>query len=177
MNKQVVSFLSLFSLVLVLSIYYVVVPATGKTTLVNDEISSSNSELTINDAPSLFFTTLSENRKARHEEVKNKQIDILASSSYSNEEKIEAKAKLTFEELIETTETGLENSMNELEFNETFVEKLDNYYYVTIYDGTLTNENDYKNVLSVIETFNDYFSMHELDELETYKPVVNFVTF
>lgn len=177
MNKQVVSFLSLFSLVLVLSIYYVVVPASGKTTEVGSSVSEPGTEISVNDAPSLFFSTLAENRRIRHEEIKNAQIDILASSDYSNDEKLEAREKLTYEELIETTETGLEASMDELEFHETFVEKLDNYYYVTIYDGTLTGENDVRNVLRVMDSFSTYFSMHDVEDLNQYQPVVNFVTF
>ena len=76
MNKQVVSFLSLFSLVLVLSIYYVMVPATTNLEHVGNNITENNSEATISDASNLFFTTLEENRKARHDEIKNEQINI-----------------------------------------------------------------------------------------------------
>ena len=128
MNKQVVTFLSLFSLVLVLSVYYVAVPSNGNNQSVNDNVEENYNEITIQDAPSLFFQTLIENRNARHEEVKNTQLEILVSSEYSNEQKIEAREKLNNEELLENTEKGLEACISELEFNETFVEKLDNYF-------------------------------------------------
>ena len=112
MNKQVVSFLSLFSLVLVLSIYYVMIPASRENIKnVDNQISSNNEELTIDNASNLFFTTLQENRKTRHDEVKNTQIDILASDQYTNQQKLEARNKLTHEELLETTETGNTNQI------------------------------------------------------------------
>lgn len=177
MNKKIVSFLSLFSLVLVLSIYYVMVPiASNRVESVGDNI-SSNTELTVNEASNLFFTTLEENRKSRHEEVKNAQIEILASAEYTNEQKLEAHNKLTFEELIETTEIGLEQSMTELNFNDVFVEKLDNYFYVTAYDSTLDKGEDIKKVLSISEVFTEYFSTNEINQLQTCKPIINFVSF
>lgn len=175
MNKQVISFLSLFSLVLVLSVYYVVVPSNNDQT-VNGSI-DSNGELNINDASSLFFQTLIENRNSRHEEVKNAQLEILVSSEYSNEEKIEARTKLTHEQLIEDTEIGLENCIIELNFNETFVEKLDDYFYVTVYDGSFNDDNDVINVLKIIENFDNYFEVNNLSDMTYYQPVVNFVTF
>ena len=175
MNKQVISYLSLFSLVLVLSVYYVVVPSNNDQT-VNGSI-DSNGELNINDASSLFFQTLIENRNSRHEEVKNAQLEILVSSEYSNEEKIEARTKLTHEQLIEDTEIGLENCIVELNFNETFVEKLDDYFYVTVYDGSFNDDNDVINVLKIIENFDNYFEVNNLSDMTYYQPVVNFVTF
>ena len=178
MNKQVVSFLSLFSLVLVLSIYYVMIPVSGRDTQqpVNGVIDSQG-DASISDASNLFFTTLAENRRARHDQVKNAQIEILASVDYSNEEKLEARTKLTYEELVESTEFGLEQAMTELEFNDVFVEQLDRYFYVTAYDKTMQKDDDVKKVLSVADVFTDYFSAHEAENLGTYHPVVNFVSF
>ncbi len=180
MNKQVVSFLSLFSLVLVLSIYYVMIPVSGagnNTRPVDGQISSGGSEATISDASNLFFTTLEENRKARHDEVKNAQIEILASADYSNDEKLEARTKLTFEELVEDTELGLEQAMSELQFNDVFIEKLDSYFYVTAYDSTMKSDEDLGKVLSIAEAFSEYFTQHEAENLKTCRPVVNFVSF
>lgn len=181
MNKQVVSFLSLFSLVLVLSIYYVMIPVSGagnnNTQPVDGQISTSGSEATISEASNLFFATLEENRKARHDEVKNAQIEILASADYSNDEKLEARTKLTFEELVEDTELGLEQAMNELQFNDVFIEKLDSYFYVTAYDSTMKADEDLGKVLSIAEAFSEYFTQHEAENLKTCRPVVNFVSF
>ena len=177
MNKQVISFLSLFSLVLVLSIYYVVIPASANTVKPVDEHISSSEDLSISDTSNLFFTVLQENRKARHDEVKNAQIEILASSTYSNEEKLEAREKLTYEELIEKTEVGLEKSLDELSFNDCFVEKLDSNYYVTVFDNTLTSENDLIKVVQIADCFKEYFNENQHDDLSSYRPIVNFVSF
>lgn len=177
MNKQVVSFLSLFSLVLVLSIYYVVIPTSAKTIKPVDHQQLDEEELSLKDTSNLFFTVLEENRKARHDEVKNTQIEILASSDYSNEEKLEARERLTFEELIEKTEIGLEKSMSELDFNDCFVEKMDSNYYVTVFDDTLTSENDCIKVVQIADCFKEYFQENTVDTLSAYRPIVNFVTF
>ena len=178
MNKQVVSFLSLFSLVLVLSIYYVMIPASRENIKnVDNQISSNNEELTIDNASNLFFTTLQENRKTRHDEVKNTQIDILASDQYTNQQKLEARNKLTHEELLETTEKGLESALNELAFNDIFVEKLDNYFYVTAYDKTLKSDDDILKVVAISDIYNNYLSSHDVGVLANCKPIVYFVSF
>lgn len=177
MNKQVISFLSLFSLVLVLSIYYVLIPASANTVDPVDKPINNNEEISLNDTSNLFFTVLEENRKARHDEVKNTQIEILASSDYSNDQKLEAREKLSFEELIEKTELGLEQSMSELDFNDCFVEKLDNNFYVTVFDDTLTSENDCLKVVQIADCFKQYFDENKVETISNYHPIVNFVTF
>ena len=58
MKRQLIAFLSLFSLVLVLSVYYVAVPSNENNQSVNDNVEDSFNEITISDAPSLFFQTL-----------------------------------------------------------------------------------------------------------------------
>ena len=170
MNKQVVSFLSLFSLVLVLSIYYVMVPANREIKSVDND-KSSQEEVSIKDASNLFFETL------RHEEVKNTQMEILASNEYTNEQKLEAHNKLTYEKLIEQTEIGLENAMNDLNFNEIFVEKNGSHFYVTAYDSTLISTDDYKKCILIYNSFDNYFSKNDVDDLSKYEPIVNFMTF
>ena len=176
MNKQVVSFLSLFSLVLVLSIYYVMVPANREIKSVDND-KSSNEDVSIKDASNLFFETLVENRTLRHEEVKNTQMEILASNEYSNEQKLEAHNKLTYEKLIEETEIGIENAMNDLNFNEIFVEKNGSHFYVTAYDSTLISTDDYKKCVSIYDSFDNYFSKNDAEDLYKCEPIINFMTF
>ena len=178
MNKQVVSFLSLFTLVVVLSIYYVMVPSSSTSLdAVAGTQGEEQEEVVSNNAPNLFFTTLEENRKARHENYKNQQIEILASSSYTNEEKVEARINLQREEDLQQTEIDLEVNLSELEFNDVFIEKIDSYFYVTAYDITYNSDDDFKKVCQIAESFTEYFTENSNNQFKSYRPQVKFITF
>lgn len=178
MNKQVVSFLSLFSLVLVLSIYFVMVPAMANNQAVAGINPSDNTSVEISDASSLYFTTLEQNRKARHEENKAIQVACINNKDSSNELKQAAHEKIELEEARANLEKSLEASLVELEFNETFVELLDCVFHVTVYDGTIDNKTDVANV-DKIALMTDEFLKSQKDLKETYSnnPIVNFVEF
>ena len=64
MNRQLVAFLSLFSLVLVLSVYYVMMPST--TTQLKENAQSVN--LNVKDATTLYFESLDLERDNAHQE-------------------------------------------------------------------------------------------------------------
>ena len=88
MNKKNLWFLTLFSLVLVLSIYYVMLPFTG--TNLGD---STNNLPVINeqeDATDSYFVSLDLQKSEAFEQLIDEQEDILASSTATIEEKTEA---------------------------------------------------------------------------------------
>ena len=64
MNRQLVAFLSLFSLVLVLSVYYVMMPST--TTQLKEN--AQNVNLNVKDATTLYFESLDLERDNVHQE-------------------------------------------------------------------------------------------------------------
>ena len=64
MNRQLVAFLSLFSLVLVLSVYYVMMPSPSS--LLNTKEESVS--VTIKDATTLYFETLEMDRAKQHQD-------------------------------------------------------------------------------------------------------------
>ena len=87
MNKQLVSFLSLFSLVLVLSIYYVMLPFKG-----SNDFTGNNGDLPIineiEDPSESYFASLEIQKSESYKELLDAQKDILASASATIEEKV-----------------------------------------------------------------------------------------
>ena len=85
MNKKVITFLSLFSLVLILSIYYVVSPF-GENNLNN----SLNVNVNVNEELDEYFVALEVSKENEYQEYIDKMNAIIASSEYTNQEKKEA---------------------------------------------------------------------------------------
>ena len=85
MNKKVVTFLSLFSLVLILSIYYVVSPF--GTNLKNDD---TNVNVVINQESDAYFTSLEVTKNENYDLYIEEMNAIIASSNHTNEEKRDA---------------------------------------------------------------------------------------
>ncbi len=81
MNRQLVAFLSMFSLVLVLSIYYVLMPgnASEKTEPVIDLVT---------EASDPYFETILLEQEENYNEIIEEQYQIVSSSEYSNSEKV-----------------------------------------------------------------------------------------
>ena len=117
MNRQIVAFLSLFSLVLVLSIYYVMLPfATPNTP--ND----SNVNVDITDSTQLYFATLHEQKSSQYTVFVKEQTDIVASSDASGEEKAQALAAIEVKRAIADKEELTVNLIKEYGFDEAYVE-------------------------------------------------------
>lgn len=88
MNKKILSFISLFCLTLVLSVYYVVVPYNN--VVDNDLGEDVVVNVTIEDGEELYFASLDQDKMNNYEEVIKGYEAIVASADYSNEEKEEA---------------------------------------------------------------------------------------
>lgn len=71
MNRQLVAFLSLFSLVLVLSVYYVSLPATNQLNGNSQEVN-----LNVKDATTLYFEALDIKRDQEHQEYLDQMISV-----------------------------------------------------------------------------------------------------
>ena len=71
MNRQLVAFLSLFSLVLVLSVYYVSLPATNQLNGNSQEVN-----LNVKDATTLYFEALDIQRDQEHQEYLDQMISV-----------------------------------------------------------------------------------------------------
>ena len=108
MNKKILSFISLFCLTLVLSVYYVIVPYNGA---IKDESGNDvEVNVTIEDGEELYFESLAVEKMENYQNQVESLESIVASSDYSNEEKEtalneieEVVKKIKLEEQIEST--------------------------------------------------------------------------
>ena len=98
MNRQVVSFLSLFGLVLVLSVYYILLP-----TNLFISVPSTDKEVGTILTPSqdVYFETLFTELDAKHQEVIDENLAIVVSSDVTNQQKEVALNAILSEKEIE----------------------------------------------------------------------------
>ena len=83
MKKQVVSFLALFGLVFVLSIYYVLLPSNlfvGVNGVGNSNNPITDVNVTIEESSNLFFATLDSKLEEKHNNVIYEYESIVASA-------------------------------------------------------------------------------------------------
>ena len=157
MNRQLVSFLSLFSLVLVLSVYYVLIP-TVSTSPNENEVSKPVNGVVLN-AEEAYFETLNINRDAQYQEYYDQQNNILASSEYSNLEK--EQALLTIEEykMKEQELENMESSIKGIGYSNVFVEYINQDIYVIT--SCQNEENKVYEAAQIIFTIQDLLDKEE----------------
>lgn len=128
-NRRLVSFLSLFSLVLVLSIYYVLVPV-NTATLNNEEEESS--QVSVTDGEDAYFESL---ELAKVNKL-NDDIDelnlIVASSSSTMEEKVEALEMIAQKKKLNKEEIVLKQAIKEAGYSNAYVEYEDNLVNILV---------------------------------------------
>lgn len=126
MNKQALAFLTLFSLILMLSVYYVTLPA-DTTTVMNNNKTSQKAE-TKNDAEKL---------KKKADEKKDKEInsnsDVVSSPETSEQEKQEALKKIESLKDTKEIEQALIDGLKKAGYTSA-VEISDNTCKVTVFD-------------------------------------------
>lgn len=88
--KKIISFCSLFSLVLILSVYYVLSPAVSEDMNVNSSIEQEDAQVSIVDGETAYFENLNVLKETAFlDEIKELEA-IVASSTATSQEKIEA---------------------------------------------------------------------------------------
>ena len=157
MNRQLVAFLSLFSLVLVLSVYYVLIPTVSNSQNEN-EVSKPVNGVVLN-AEEAYFETLNINRDAQYQEYYDQQNNILASSEYSNLEK--EQALLTIEEykMKEQELENMESSIKGIGYSNVFVEYINQDIYVIT--SCQNEENKVYEAAQIIFTIQDLLDKEE----------------
>ena len=122
MNRQVVSFLSLFGLVLVLSVYYILLP--------------TNLFINVPSTDETLFYELD----AKHQEVIDENLAIVVSSEVSNQQKEVALNAILSEKEIISLENTLVGLIKEEGYSNVYVEYLDNCIKVVVKAEEVTNE-------------------------------------
>lgn len=127
MNKQLVAFLSMFSLVLVLSIYYVLMP--GKTTDSAEPVIDLVSE-----ASDPYFETILLEQEENYNEIIEEQYQIVSSSEYSNSEKVIALETIAKIQETRDNEKAIRDIIIDAGYPSAFVELYDDdsAYVLTI---------------------------------------------
>ena len=132
MNRQLVAFLSLFSLVLVLSVYYVMMPST--TTQLKENAQSVN--LNVKDATTLYFESLDLERDNAHQEYIDEMIKVYEglNQEYTLEE---AFYNINNRNNINEEERKIEECIKSLGFTSCYAEvEGDDYIKVIVYSTT-----------------------------------------
>lgn len=132
MNRQLVAFLSLFSLVLVLSVYYVMMPST--TTQLKEN--AQNVNLNVKDATTLYFESLDLERDNVHQEYIDEMIKVYEgiNQEYTLEE---AFYNINNRNIIIEEEKKIEECIKSLGFTSCYAEvEGDDYIKVIVYSTT-----------------------------------------
>lgn len=162
MKKQLVSFLSLFSLVLVLSIYYIMLPFTG----VNLGEDSGNLPV-INEIETTFdeyFVSLEVQKNESYEQLIDAQTAILASSNATIEEKQSALVEIARLENMMEKEANTVASIIEAGYPAAYVENYDTGVKVIVYKQDATKA-DAAIVMSLVI---DEFGLELMPEVSFY---------
>ncbi|CDD91279.1 uncharacterized protein BN794_00326 [Coprobacillus sp. CAG:826] len=146
MNRQFVAFLSMFSLVLVLSIYYVMLPSKTKKPSADPVISN------VEEGTDPYFDMMILEQETQHKEVIDQQYDIIASSEYTNAEKAIALELIEKEEQTMKSEKDLRDIIIGMGKPTCFVEINEKDVYVL----TVSENKTMQEVAEIIFSVQDY---------------------
>ena len=145
-NKQKLWFLTLFSLILVLSVYYITMPRDILTT-------SDNTDVVVNIKEEDVISTLREiSNEERIKEMEDLKL-VLTNVNSTIDEKNNAYSKLKIIEETEGKESKLENKVKEQFKLDSFIKIDDNQVKVTI----KSNKHDYELANNIIRSIQEEF--------------------
>lgn len=152
MKKQVVSFMALFGLVLVLSVYYVLLPNNLFVGQFKPSLDNTlNVGVTIDEASDLYFTKLTSMLDEKHNSIIYGYEEVVASDLKSNEEKEVALNMLINQQKIQNSEATLVSMIKDLGYFNAFVEYQDDIIKVVVQSTSLTNEQAAELITLVME--------------------------
>jgi len=147
MNKKVVTFLSLFSLVLILSIYYVISPF-GET-----NPPDTNVNLVVEEENDAYFASLEVTKEENYQNYIEEMNAIIASSEHSNEEKKEALENIENRKTIKELEKKTINELKEQGYNFVFMEVAKQDIFVIVKYKEFKNEDAAKIMSTIYKNF------------------------
>lgn len=154
MNRKIIAFLSVFSLVLVLSIYYVMLPFNPNT----GELPVNNNTPSTVDA---YFAALEVAREDNLEQYIKSMNAIIASATATNDEKIDALANIAAAEALAALETKTKNELVVIGYPKVFVEKVSATVSVVVAKTGFT----YSDAAAIIATVYQNFGTQVLVEV------------
>lgn len=151
-TKRNLWFLTLFSIILVMAVYYISVPASEMTNLVSAEVNSDDTTITLNESSAITALKVSRD-EALEKEVEGIK-EILMSPSKSTEEKNEAYETLKYLNTNKGKEETLEKIIKD-KFNYDCFVTIDNNKIKVVVD---TKEHSYELANKIINTIEKEFS-------------------
>lgn len=139
MNKQAITFLTLFSLILVLSIYYILLPP---------EL-ADDSQVNISERSNSEIEILQSELEAKRETIISENNDIIASANSDNETISAALEMIAETKDIAAKERELTNIITELGFKESFVE-IDNNSVKVIVEKNDGDKSDANTIIKAL---------------------------
>lgn len=165
LKKQTIWLLTMLSLMVVLSVYYVMSPKSGDLAYINKgesdaEKTASSEQMDDGDAKvdgitnagkDEVFANIRMNLQDKRSMEKSRLNDIVASSSASTEEKNKAWEEINTIEGIESKEYVLENSiMSQGEYEEVLVRSEDNIVHVHLKTNTKPSGEEVVNIMQLV---------------------------
>lgn len=142
MNKQAITFFSLFSLILVLSVYYVMIPP------VNYENKENNTQ----------EVSLKEQLDEKRANETQKQNEVLASSHSTGEQINQALETLSESKVSTSVEQKVTEALNKLGYNQVFCEINEKVIKVTISKNGANHEDALAVMECVLKTCQEKYS-------------------
>ena len=146
MNKQLVAFLSMLSLVLVLSVYYVMLPFENVPTTNSKNVSSIIT--TTDDA---YFASLAAEQDNNYNLLFEENYKILCESTYTQEEKVEALETISQLETKRHKESEIRDLILGNGHPSCFIEIKDDSIYVFVKSTTKT-KTEIVNIMGLVDT-------------------------
>ena len=146
MNKQLVAFLSMLSLVLVLSVYYVMLPFENVPTTNSKNVSSIIT--TTDDA---YFASLAAEQDNNYDLLFEENYKILCESTYTQEEKVEALETISQLETKRHKESEIRDLILGNGHSSCFIEIKDDSIYVFVKSTTKT-KTEIVNIMGLVDT-------------------------
>lgn len=146
MNRQAITFLTLFSLILVLSIYYILLPP-----------ENTANQVSLNDQKVSQIEMMQKNLDKEREDLIGKNNAIIASSKSNSDEIASALASISETKETAALEKKITNIINEAGFKNAFVE-IENKTIKVVVDKKNGKETDANSIIKTImkKTNNEY---------------------
>ena len=154
MNKKVVTFLSLFSLVLILSIYYVVSPF-GE----NIDNNNTNVNVIVNQESDEYFTSLEVTKTQNYDLYIDEMNSIIASSEYTNDQKKEAIENIEKAKAQKELEKKTTDELKVLGYNQLFMEVGLKDIFVVVKYPEFTNSDAAKIMSTIYKNFGTKYNI------------------
>lgn len=122
MNKKLLAFISLFSLTLVLGVYYVIAPFS----ITPDTSNGLEVSVNVEEGENAYFVSLELEKESEYELYVAEQEDIVFSSEETNEAKVNALNNISALNKIKDLEKELKSTIENLGYKTAFVQVKNN---------------------------------------------------